>query len=66
MLEKSERAIKIELSRGINNIGRKIANKDKQNIKNTTLKTKEMRNTDPSKPIYKLKPEIPRYRKCNF
>ena len=49
MLEKSERAIKIELSRGINNIGRKTANKDKQNIKNTTLKTKEMRNTDPSK-----------------
>ena len=49
MLEKSERAIKIGLSRGINNIGRKTANKDKQNIKNTTLKTKEMRNTDPSK-----------------
>jgi len=45
MLEKIEGAIKNEQSRETCNIGHKIENKDKQN-KNTTHKTKKMRNID--------------------
>ena len=50
MLEKTEGVIKIEQSRDTGNIEHNKQNKDKQNkTKNTSWKTKKMRNMDPTR-----------------